>query len=250
MPTLDVQTLVVIVIIALFCIAGIIIFAFRQQKETEKRIRNAFGKVLTYDEEGISYLSSYYEYASLKKPNANLLDDTTWNDLNLDNVFQRINASSSSIGEEYLYYVLHDLKTNLADVKKREEIIRRMEEHPDERVKLQKILLALGKRRENGLSAFLFNAQAKQLTHPWIYTVMALLPFAGIALIPFFAMAGLIFIIAVLSLNVFLYSRKRIMLEGELETMQYFSALLHAAKLIQRKCGNTMKLLDLNLSAA
>jgi hypothetical protein len=35
-----------------------------------------------------------------------LIDDITWNDLNMDSVFKRINPSLSTSGEQYLYYML------------------------------------------------------------------------------------------------------------------------------------------------
>lgn len=250
MPTVKIQSFIFFAIIASLCIAGIIITIFRNKKKTDNLIKNAFGKIPQYDNKDISYLFSYHKYASMAGDKPNLLDDITWNDLNMDNIFQRINACSSSIGEEYLYHVLHDLKINSTDMKKREEILRWMEEHPDKRIKIQKILIMLGKRKNNGLSTFLFNAQAKSLKHAWVYTVLALLPFLGMVLIPFFYSMGFFVIISILGINILVYSRKRLMLEGELETMQYFSALLHAAKSIQRKHANTMKLLDFDLSSA
>ena len=35
------------------------------------------------------------------------IDDITWNDLDMDDVFDRLNTCQSSVGEEYLYALLH-----------------------------------------------------------------------------------------------------------------------------------------------
>jgi DNA mismatch repair ATPase MutS len=79
---------------------------------------------------------------------------------------------------------------------------------------------------------------------------MALLPIAGIALMPFFAKAGFLLTLSAVSVNAFVYSRQCIMLAGDLETMQYFSALLYGAKSISRKLGSQMRLLGFDLTSA
>lgn len=247
---IEIQSIILISIIAAVVISVVIFFAYRSKKKTERRIRDAFGKVPPCEKEDLDCLTSYHEYSSRIKSHKLLIDDITWNDLNMDNVFQRINVCSSSIGEEYLYHMLHELKAKLPDLKKREHLLKWVDEHPEERVTLQKILLGIGKRRGNGLSSFLFDAHAKKLKHGWIYIVMALLPIAGIALIPFFAKPGFLFILCTVSVNIYVYSRKRIMLEGDLETIQYFSALLYGAKSIDRKLGSQIKSLGFDLTAA
>lgn len=246
----EMQSIILISVIAVAVISVVIFFAYKSKKKTERHIRNAFGKVPPCEKEDLDCLTSYHEYSSRTKSYELLIDDITWNDLNMDNVFQRINACSSSIGEEYLYHMLHELKTKLHDLKKQEHLLKWIDEHPEERVTLQKILLGIGKRRGNGLSSFLFDANAKKLKYGWIYIVMALLPVVGIALVPFLAKSGLLFTLSAVSVNAFVYSRKRMMLEGDLETMQYFSALLYGAKSIDRKLGSQIKPLDFDLTAA
>jgi uncharacterized protein YjeT (DUF2065 family) len=170
-------------------------FVYSTKKKAEQRIRDAFGKAPSREREDLEYLTSYHMYASDIHSDKVILDEITWNDLNMDDVFQRINACSCSIGEEYLYHVLHELKTNSSDLEKREQLLEWMEAHPEERVQLQKILLGIGRKKYNGLSFFLFHASAKKLRNAWLYIVLALLPVAGILLMPFGVKAGFLLLL-------------------------------------------------------
>lgn len=46
-------------------------------------------------------------YLSTGGSNSGGIDEITWNDLDMDDVFDRINTCQSSVGEEYLYALLH-----------------------------------------------------------------------------------------------------------------------------------------------
>lgn len=72
------------------------------------------------------------------------LDDITWNDLNLDEVFKRLNYTYTSAGEEYLYYTLRTPEFSSEDLKHKESLVQYFMEHPDERVRLQFVLSQMG----------------------------------------------------------------------------------------------------------
>lgn len=250
MPDNIMQIAVFAFVAILAVISIILVLAYRYKKKTERQLRDMFGKPTQKTGEDLSYLTSYHTYFSKSNNSDKTIDNITWDDLNMDDVFQRINVCNSSVGEEYLYHILHDLKSDASDIEKREQIVKWMDEHPDYRLRIQQILRGMGKRKNNGLSAFLFYARTKQLAQSWIYILMALLPIATIT-IAFFSVK-----IAVLSTafaviaNIYIYSRKRMVLEGEIETLQYFSSLLYCVKNINRKYGEKLKLLGLDLTAA
>lgn len=218
------------------------------KKKTEKRLRDGFGQVPMQEAADLSSLVSYHRYTSKADACPCVLDDTTWNDLNMDHVFQRINACLTSVGEEYLYHLLHELISSPGSLNEREKAIRFMQEHPHERIQLQTCLLSLSKSRGNGLSHFLFNAQAKRLKNAWIYPVLAILPLFSGFLIPFYGKAGLAMTVFFLAVNALVYTRTRMLVEMELITTQYFSSLLYAAKSMERHCKPTLSELGLDLS--
>lgn len=73
-----------------------------------------------------------------------VIDDITFNDLNLLSFFLEMNTTYSSAGEEYLYYLLRTPVFEEEELKRRDEIINYFSEHPDERVRCQFLFHKLG----------------------------------------------------------------------------------------------------------
>ena len=78
------------------------------------------------------------------------VDEITWNDLDLDEVFQRINHTWSFAGEDYLYYLMHVPEVSKADWKEQEDLIRYYQEHEKERIELQMIFAGVGRKYLEG----------------------------------------------------------------------------------------------------
>ena len=74
----------------------------------------------TYGAEELVRISMYYQ----KHQRADQIDDITWNDLNLDAVYQRLNTCLSAAGDEYLYYRLRTPAQNADELSRMEERIR------------------------------------------------------------------------------------------------------------------------------
>ena len=85
-------------------------------------------------------IAKFYE----RHPKEGQLDQITWNDLNLEEIYKRVNYTYSSAGEEYLYYTLRTPEFSEEPLIHREELIRYFMEHPEERVELQSALKELG----------------------------------------------------------------------------------------------------------
>jgi hypothetical protein len=72
------------------------------------------------------------------------IDDITWNDLNMDEVFCRIDTSFSAAGEEYLYYLLRTPSFSGKELSEREEVTGFFAENEEVRLDVQWILHRLG----------------------------------------------------------------------------------------------------------
>ena len=51
-------------------------------------------------------IRTYYDACRNDRLDPFYVDDTTWNDLDMDKVYRRINACQCTAGEQYLYYML------------------------------------------------------------------------------------------------------------------------------------------------
>ncbi|MDB8804976.1 MULTISPECIES: hypothetical protein [unclassified Romboutsia] len=79
-------------------------FKIKKDKTIKKDILKKYGKEL--DIEDINYkmdsVSSYFKNINEKE----FIDDITWNDLSMDDIYKKINNTQSTSGREVLYNIL------------------------------------------------------------------------------------------------------------------------------------------------
>lgn len=92
-----------------------------------------------YTPENSAHIPGYYQ----RHKEEGQLDDITWNDLNMDEIFRRINDTHSATGEEYLYYLLRTGRSR-EWLEHFEEMTGWFSEHADERVQIQFLMSELG----------------------------------------------------------------------------------------------------------
>ena len=111
------------------------------------------------------------DYHILQEKGEWSVDGTTWNDLEMDNVFLRINHTNSFIGEQILYHRLHNLKTK-EDVKM-EKLIDYFDGNPMEREKIEERLFRIGKHDEDYyLNEFLANTNLWKVGNVGSYHIL------------------------------------------------------------------------------
>ena len=143
-----------------FCV--FVLFVFIQGKMNEKKQLQYFMQALKekkgnqpdkeYKIERFVRIPGYYE----KHQDDFQIDDITWNDLGMDEVFRRINYSISSTGDEVLY---HMLRTPCFDKDKLdyfEQITSYFMEQDEERIKYQCFMRKLGTTGKYSLYDYLY----------------------------------------------------------------------------------------------
>ena len=70
-------------------------------------------------EQSFSDISLYHEYRSARETE-HLVSQKTWDDLNLDDFFEWADRTSSCVGRQYLYDVLH--YNRLSEISEQEEV--------------------------------------------------------------------------------------------------------------------------------
>lgn len=125
-----------ICVLIIFIILSIVI-QLRRERKIKRRMQYYYGKwrETEYSDEVLSFIAEY------TNANKKMIDDITWNDLNMDNVFQKMNHTWSFAGEDYLYYLLHIPEHSLDQ----EAMILYFQEHERQRVNLQMIFAGIGK---------------------------------------------------------------------------------------------------------
>lgn len=114
----------------------------REKKRFERKLYESYGKHpdKEYKVERFVRIPGYYEHH--REPDQ--IDDITWDDLSMDQVFMRMNYTISSSGEEVLYHMLRSPARSLEELKYFDNVVSYFMEHPDRRVAFQKLMRNLG----------------------------------------------------------------------------------------------------------
>ena len=98
----------------------------RAQKWNREQLRKSFGKAgrTEYADGELNGIVRYFE----KHPKDFQIDDITWNDLNLDEIFLRMNSTCSSAGQEYLYAMLRSPSFEEKELQEREKLLEFLEQ--------------------------------------------------------------------------------------------------------------------------
>jgi hypothetical protein len=163
--------------------------ARRDRERLLSTIRANWGKpgVLARKMEAIA---EYHRSVVLAKGPGRSLDDRTWTDLNMDTVFQSIDRTESTLGQQALY---HRLRRQAAgDLVEFESLVERMSQDAHARERIQVALRGL--RESDGYDLW-WLAQAEALVRPRGYAAFmawAVIVLAAIVAIPFWPAAILI----------------------------------------------------------
>lgn len=123
------------------------------------------------------------------------LDDISFNDLNLDSVFEKINYTSSSLGEEVLYSMLRQPLLNNEELLKREELINHFYENVSLREKNIKGLNDLSKLKKYSVFEYLYHLKTvKSIGFLQKYLALILM-IISILIIPLNVSTGIILLV-------------------------------------------------------
>lgn len=149
---MDIGIKIIIAVVVILVLIGIKMVC--DEKARRKRMRefliNSWGKSAdrNYSEEQWNAIVSYYKALEKKAEESQkheFVDDITWNDLDMDEVYQVWNHTRTSIGEEYLYAALRRPIASDTEMEERERVITYLLENTQERMYLQEALAEIGK---------------------------------------------------------------------------------------------------------
>ena len=214
--------------IGLIVFIGYSLVSDRQARiKFRQRLVNEFGKAPTgFNPDIWGSVSDYWD-RKLKYEKIDVaIDELTWSDLDMDDVFKRLDTCLTSVGDEVLYATLHEPKWKEDTFKDREKLINFFTENPKERLEIQMLLSKLGKSSYNDVSALIFESELKALKNPMVYTILSIIPLLCIGICLFNVTIGLMLFIFSIIINgiVYYYFKKEI--AKNLLTIHYLSAIL------------------------
>lgn len=176
-------------------------------KFIKQNILNNYGKEI--DLEDIKYkmvsVSSYFENKKINK----CIDDITWNDLSMDDIYKKINNTQSSAGRDVLYTILRCPLYNKEDLVKRDKLIDYFRNNEEKRREIQYILGKLGESKDLYTTNCLFNEMDNSKSKLLRYTILSWIPWISLIL-SFYNVYFLILILASIGVNIWIsYNDKK-----------------------------------------
>lgn len=221
----------VIVLLLIIYISGLV--AEKKHKAfLTKTIDEAYGKFSNeqYTKDDLIRISKYHLKKASDNPDRFYVDDITWNDLGLDDIFTMINITGSSIGEEYLYDRLHDLNLSDEDYERFKYLTDYFEHNPKNRLKLQLCLYSVGKIKRFSVTDILSYANnLKRESNIKHYIIDALL-LISIGLIFVWPAIGVLSFVVLMSISVISYFKIKGEISPYFMTFMYIIRLANTAK--------------------
>ena len=146
-------------IIAIVAIMIALIIKMEHDKVTKRKklmykLNKEWGDVPTEEFTPQKIASMYAYYNAIKRDNSDV-DDITWHDLDMNQIFMTINNTRSAAGEEYLFAMLHQPEFDDEKLKERNRLIEFFSKNKEERQRVQVILSSMGKMKELSVYEFM-----------------------------------------------------------------------------------------------
>ncbi|WP_144510714.1 MutS-related protein [Bacillus sp. FJAT-22090] len=190
---------------------------FREEWETGKFIRQ---------NEAIESISSYWS----NKKNSDGVDQFTWDDLSMNKVFQKLNYTQTTVGSEYLFNQLREIKPLHEHKQEDENIYMLVANNQALREKILLLLSGLGKKDYSNSTSFFYDGSSKKVKNILLFTFLAMLPIFSVALLFINLKWGLFCLIASFFVNTIVYYRNKGMLEYDLLSITYIASIIHTGK--------------------
>lgn len=228
-------------LVMFFALAGILLAMFLIEAVRAKKLERKYIKELYQDCQKLrekKYASERYEHMGSyfrRHPEDGQIDDITWNDLGMDDIFKRMNYTLSASGEEYLYYTLRSLRQDNLNLEHLEEVVQYFGSHPDERVKIQLQMRKLGYTGKFSLYDYLDNLDylGERSNRGSLIRDFLFLP--CIAMLFFNITIGILGIVALAISNIMIYFKQKDEIDPYITSFAYVLRLLDVCGSLEKQ---------------
>ncbi|MDY4669991.1 MAG: DNA mismatch repair protein MutS [Oliverpabstia sp.] len=200
----------------------------RQRQWFLAKLRRMWGSV-TDREYSTEELESISHYARRHRKDRFLIDDITWNDLSMDQMFVNMNTTVSSCGEDVLYAMLRLPEFDEEVLKERNRLIEYFRTHQKERENVQMLVREVRKISSMSLSDYIFVLKDVEQKRVAKYVLLACLTLAGIGAIFVQPLTGALLLLVILCFNGYVHMKDSKKIEPYLNCFLCILRLLKAA---------------------
>lgn len=197
------------------------------------RIMNEWGEVPQREYTSEDFLGIRKYYDSIQESDQDI-DEITFQDLDMKEIYMLLNNTGSSIGEEVLYAMLRKPITSDEELKKRNRWIQYFDSNEEERIKLQTIFANIGKVRRLSIYEYINSKGPIEESSPLLDILQALGLVASIIMIGKSPMIGGLLVTAFIAVNLITYYKRKAKIESYLTVFSYILKILDGVEEIKR----------------
>ncbi len=207
----------------------------KKKKRFEQDLRKNYGvlRERKLNLERFARMDRYYQ----KHQEKDQIDNITWNDLGMDDIFLSMNHTYSATGEEYLYYLLRSVGKDADSINELENLVTFFMEHEDQRVYVQLLMAKLGYMGKYSLYDYIDNLDylGERKNTKAIICNLLFLPLLG--LLPFAFSYAIFGIVGLMIYNITSYFKEKSDIEPYIISFQYVLKLLQAGEKLEALPG-------------
>lgn len=162
-----------------------------------------------YDVQEFECLTHYFKLGRESYTGGQVIDDITWNDLDMDNIFMSMDHTLSQAGEEYLYDMLRKPLTDSSVINERSRVIDYFMNNEDTRIDFQKAFAAMGRMKKVSMSDYLMFMEDLQEEANYKHYFCIALGITAIVLIFAMPPAGFAALVVAMIFNIATYFRRK-----------------------------------------
>lgn len=158
-----------------------------------------------YSDQIMRNIRYYHE----QKKTEDTIDEITWNDLELEQVFRQMNHTRTSAGEEYLYHILRTPEFTEDILLERERVIQCYQKNPDVRLALELALHEIGKTDHISVYEFLSDTDKLVPIKRWHHVLACALMTGAVLSLLLAPVSSLAILFVVMLGNVYFYYQEK-----------------------------------------
>ena len=225
---------------AILTIAGLVLlfvlWIFYENRKirnnTLERIRRNWGKPSKrqYEAGDLEQISHYFRR---KEKEGFVIDDITWNDLDMDRLYKMVNQTVSSPGEDVLYDMMRRPVFSREELEEREKLVEFFFSHTKDREEMQLHLSKVGKTRLGSLSDTVLALNSSPKVKTGIHVFMLTLILLDLAvLLPLNPLVGFFIFLVLMVANITIYyaGNDRSLIEAYLDCFTHLLRMLSVAE--------------------
>ncbi len=229
------ETIYYVIVLLVVLIVTSIRSEISRRKRTRARLENEFVNPVDREIEYEAYNNLKAYFYDKETELDNIIDDDTWDDLNLDAVFMEINNTNSSVGREYLYSMLRCPKTDNESIVRTDKLACNFKENAESRIKIQEEFVKLGYARNISVYFNLKNIIGFEVkSNVKHYIMQAALILAFYLMIFSRADIGVLALVAVLAVVIITYYQDKAKIEPYLNCVKLVVRLINASNNISK----------------